>query len=122
MRRYAVIPIVISFMLSACAGTDALRTYEHDDLVSVQHNEANSYTLLTYLDSLGQTRQVLRRHGVCELVVTYTFTGEILLKERGREERVIEAVEASRITRHINAALGIFETPRPNPKEQITSI
>ncbi|WP_457653376.1 hypothetical protein [Rhodocaloribacter sp.] len=122
MKRHAIIMIMMSFVLSACAATDVVRTYERDDLVSVQHNDANSYTLLTYLDSLGQTRQVLRRYGVCEIVVTYTLTGEILLKERGRGERVIGAVEASRITRHINAVLGISDEPESVPRERITSI
>jgi len=122
MKRHAILWIVMSFVLGACAETDVVRTYERDDLVSVQHNNANSYTLLTYLDALGQTRQVLRRHGVCEIVVTYSLTGEILLKERGRGERVIGAVEASRITRHINAVLGISDEPEPGPREQLTSI
>ena len=94
--------ILLSCLLSACASTDLLNTYESDELVQVQHNQLNDYTLLIYNDPMGQTRHVLRKRGICELVITYTHTGAIQLKERGRDARTIGAVEAGRVTRHIN--------------------
>ena len=58
-------------------------------------------------------RHVFRRHGVFELGLRYTLGGEVFLKERGRQERPIDGVEASRATRYINDLLGIVpEEPR----------
>lgn len=58
-------------------------------------------------------RHVFRRHGVFELGLRYTPGGEVLLKERGRQEQPIDGVEAGRVTRYINGLLGIEpEQPR----------
>lgn len=118
-RSTALLALLLS-LTAACASTNEIATYEHDDLISVQHNDENSYTLLIYRDAVGQTRHVLRRSGICELVVTYTLTGDILMKERGEGERVITAVEASRLTHHINTLIGIVGSEKP--REHLSSI
>ena len=76
-----------------------------DDLLAVRHNDQNDYMLLVYRDPIGQTRHVLRRNGVCEIVMTYTIDGKILLKTRGKKEGDISPVEAGRITQRINNLL-----------------
>ncbi len=60
---------------------------------------------MVYKDRLGQTRQVLRRNGVTEMVVQYTIDGNITVKARGKKERQIEVVEAGHITQRINSLL-----------------
>ena len=77
--------------------------------MSVQHNDYNDYILLVYRDPLGQTRHVLRRHGVTEVVLTYTIEGKIKLKARGKKERLIQPLEAGHITQRINGLLNARE-------------
>ena len=77
--------------------------------MAVQHNEYNDYILLVYRDPLGQTRHVLRRHGVTEMVLTYTIEGRIILKARGKKEREIKPTEAGHITQRINGLLNASE-------------
>ena len=48
-----------------------METYETEDLVVVEHNAYNNYMLMVYKDPLGQTRHVLRRNGITEMVVRY---------------------------------------------------
>ncbi len=120
MYRSSALLVLLAHLLTACATSNEIATYEHDDLISVQHNDENSYTLLIYRDAVGQTRHVLRRSGVCELVITYSLKGDILVKERGEGERVITAIEASRLTRHINTLLGIVDNGKP--LEHLSSI
>ena len=111
MKRYAVLLILLPVLLGACTASGTLITYESDELVAVKHNQDTDCTLLIYRDPLGQTRHVFRKHGVFEFGLTFTLEGGIYLKERGRGEREIEAVEASRVTNHINNLLRV-ETPQ----------
>ncbi len=106
MKRYAVLLILLPVLLGACTVTE-LTTYESDELVAVKHNQDTDCTLLIYRDPLGQTRHVFRKHGVFEFGLIFTLEGDIYLKERGRGERAIEAVEASRVTDHINNLLRV---------------
>ena len=106
MKRYAVLFILLPVLLGACTATEFL-TYESDELVAVKHNQDTDCTLLIYRDPLGQTRHVFRKHGVFEFGLTFTLEGGIYLKERGRREREIEAIEASRVTNHINDLLRV---------------
>ncbi len=103
MRRSILLPV----LLGACTAMEPLTAYESDELVAVKHNQDTDCTLLIYRDPLGQTRHVFRKHGVFEFGLTYTLEGGIHLKERGRAERDIEAIEASRITNHINKLLSV---------------
>lgn len=96
--------ISLSF-LTGCASTDPLSAFESDDLMVVKHNEYNNYILMVYQDPLGQTRHVLRRNGITELVVTYTMEGGIELKLRGQKPRNVDSLEAGRITQRINSLL-----------------
>ncbi len=109
MKRLTVLLTLLPCLLCACATTDVLNTYERDELIAVQHNTTNDYTLLIYRDPLGQRRHVLRRHGVFELALTYTLNGEVALRERGCPPRVLEAIEAHRVTRHINDMLQVHK-------------
>jgi hypothetical protein len=95
--------------LSACSRLDTTSAYESEELVVVQHNAYNQYLLLVYRDPLGQTRHVLRRNGVTEMILTYKMEGIIKLKIRGKRERSIEAVEAGRLTQRINSLLKASE-------------
>lgn len=111
MNRHAVLLLALPFLLGACATTDALTSYESDELVAVKHNQHTDCTLLIYRDPLGQTRHVFRKHGVFEFGLTFTLEGDIILKERGRGEREIQAFEASRVTNRINHLLGAQKQP-----------
>ena len=63
--------------------------------------------LLIYQDAEGQKRHVVRRNGVCEIVLTYIHEGDIRIKTRGKKERKVDANEASRITDRINMMLQV---------------
>lgn len=107
MKRIAVLFALVPFLLGACTSTQVHSDFESDELIAVQHNQNTDCTLLTYRDPLGQTRHVFRKHGVFELGLTYTLAGEIVLKERGRNERRIEAIEANLVTQRINSLLEV---------------
>lgn len=109
MLKYLALAILASVALTACKTVETYEQYEAEDLLVVQHNEFNKYALLVYRDPLGQTKHVLRRNGVTELVLTYTIEGEIRLKARGKKERLIEATEAGRLTHRINSLLSASE-------------
>lgn len=105
-NRMRILFLLLVCLASGCAGTTSvLETYETEDLVVVEHNAYNNYMLMVYKDPLGQTRQVLRRNGVTEMVVQYTIDGNITVKARGKKERQIEVVEAGHITQRINSLL-----------------
>lgn len=101
------LPVIAAFLIvcAGCASVEETNYFEAEDLMAVQHNEFNDYLLLVYRDPLGQTRHVLRRYGITEIVLTYTIEGDILLKARGKKERTIEAPEAGHITQRINSLL-----------------
>ena len=109
MKRYAVLLILLPVLLGACTASESLTSYESDELVAVKHNQTTDCTLLIYRDPLGQTRHVFRKHGIFEFGLTFTLEGGIYLKERGRGEREIEAIEASRVTNRINNLLRVEE-------------
>ncbi len=118
MKRLAVFLVLMPCLLCACTATQALDSYERDELVSVKYNPKTDCTLLTYRDSIGQTRHVFRKHGVFELGLAYTLAGDFILKERGHHERRIEAVELSRVRHHINNQLQV----KQQRSEQLSSI
>lgn len=101
--------LVLLLGLSACTRIDATSAYETEELVVVQHNDYNKYLLLVYRDPIGQTRHVLRRNGITEMILTYTLEGHIKLKTRGQKERKIEPMEAGTITQRINSLLNATE-------------
>lgn len=105
MKRYCAFFILLPFLLGACTPSARLAAYESEELIAVRHNQETDCTLLIYRDPTGDTRHVFRKHGVFELGILYTMQGEILLKERGRTQRTIEALEADRVTRRINDLL-----------------
>ncbi len=119
MKRYAALLILLPVLLGACTATEPLRAYESDELVAVKHNQDTDCTLLIYRDPFGQTRHIFRKHGVFEFGLTFTLEGGIYLKERGRGEREIEAIEASRVTNHINNLLRVQEQQKP--KEHLSN-
>ena len=102
MNRLLLLAAVFALTTGCSSSAPTTLDYERDELISVQHNTENMMTLLTYRDPLGQTRHVLRQNGVFEFALTYTLVGKIALKERGGEEREIDAAEASIVTSHIN--------------------
>lgn len=118
MNRHAAILILLPCLMGACATTDALHLYEYD-LVSMIHNSENGYTLLVYHNVLGEARHVLRQEGICEIVIVYTPSGSIKLKERGRRERKIDAYVAGRLTAQINALL---HEGQPGPQRSTSNI
>ena len=107
MKPYAVLFILLPVLLGACTAMEPLASYERDELVAVKHNQDTDCTLLINRDPLGQTRHVFRKHGIFEFGLTFTLEGGIYLKERGRGEREIEAIEASRVTNRINNLLRV---------------
>ena len=81
----------------------------------MRHNQNTNYTVLVYRDALGQLRQVVRKQGVCEMVITYTVTGDILLKERGADPRRLQPREADVLAHRIKTLLRRKPTTRPAP-------
>lgn len=111
--------LALVLLLAACTSTRSTSTpYERDELVSVHFNKTNDYTLLVYRDGIGQKRHVLRRAGVFEMMVTYTFTGDVKLLLRGDKERVLESHEAQEVTLYVN---DVIHAKDPIPS-QATSI
>jgi hypothetical protein len=105
MKRLVALPLFF-LLYSGCSSTKPVSPYyENDDLVAVQYNTETAYTLLIYQDQEGQTRHVLRKRGVCELVITYSGADDIALKERGAPERKITVAEAFQVTKFINSRL-----------------
>ena len=106
-----ILPIIAVFLITCvgCRSVEETNYFEAEDLMSVQHNDYNDYILLVYRDPLGQTRHVLRRYGITEMVLTYTIEGKIVLKARGKKERVIKPTEAGHITQRINGLLNASE-------------
>ncbi len=96
--------LAAAFCLSGCGAT-LNASYESHDLLVVQHNTYNDYMLMVYRDAMGQTRHIVRRRGVCEMVLTYELDGDILLKARGEKVRSVDAFEAARLTYRINSLL-----------------
>ncbi len=109
MQKLIFILVFSLFACAGCATVENTNYFEAEDLMAVQHNDFNDYLLLVYRDPLGQTRHVLRRHGVTEMVLTYTIEGRIKLKTRGKRERFIKAIEAGHITQRINGLLNTRE-------------
>lgn len=114
MNRYAALLVLLPF-LSACASTQELDLYEYD-LVAMVHNSDNGYTLMVYQDVLGEARHVLRRNGICEVILTYTPSGAIKLNERGRHERTLMSYEAGQLTEEINVLLNNGQSMQVQPK------
>ena len=107
MKRLTVLLIFLPCLLCACVSFESLTAYESDELIEVKHNTNTDCTLLVYRDPMGQLRHVFRRHGIFEFGLTFRMDGGITLKERGRGERDIEAMEASRVTQRINAMMNV---------------
>ena len=107
MKRLTVLLVLLPCLLCACASVESLTSYESDELIEVKHNNNSDCTLLVYRDPMGQLRHVFRRHGIFEFGLTFRTDGGISLKERGRTERDIEAMEASRVTRRINTMMSV---------------
>lgn len=105
MPKLLLIVVALLIAFSGCTTVKKASYLEEEDLMAVQHNEYNEYILLVYRDALGQTRHVLRQHGITEIVLTYTIEGRIKLKERGEKERIIKPTEAGHITQRINGLL-----------------
>lgn len=120
MKRFFFLStLACALLLSACTSSrSTMMSYERDELVSVHFNKSNDYTLLIYRDGIGQVRHVLRRSGVFEMVVTYTFTGDVKLLIRGQKERTLQSYEAQEITSYVNEIIHAESAPPP----QVTSI
>lgn len=115
MNHLALLALALSCLLGACATSSPTASYENDDLISMRHNKHNDYTVLVYRDPLGQLRQVVRRKGVCEMVITYTVSGDITLKARGEDLRRLQPAEADDLSRHIKTLLRQKQTTQPAP-------
>ena len=107
MKRLTLLLVLMPCLLCACSSIESLTAYESDELLAVRHNQNSDCTLLIYRDPMGQTRHVFRKHGIFEFGLTFRPDGGISLKERGRSERDIEAIEASRVTQRINTMLSV---------------
>ena len=107
MKPLTVLLVLLPCLLCACSSVESLTSYESDELIEVQHNRNSDCTLLIYRDPMGQLRHVFRRHGIFEFGLTFRADGGITLKERGRMERDIEAMEASQVTQRINTLMSV---------------
>ena len=107
MKRILILFALLPCLLGACTSVETMVAYESDELVAVKHNQNSDCTLLIYRNPMGQTRHVFRKHGVFEFGLVFWPDGAISLKERGRIERDIEAIEASQVTQRINNMLSV---------------
>ena len=90
----------------------------------MRHNQNTDYTVLVYRDPRGQLRQVVRKQGVCEMIITYTVTGDILLKTRDEDLRRLQPHEADALAQEIKTLLRQKQAPSyaapPKPKPSAT--
>ena len=84
------IPVVLAMLIAFNGCTSTSSIHEEEDLVTFSHNKVTDYTLLVYESDNGDTRQVLRHKGVCELILIETKDGEYMLKKRGEEKQKLE--------------------------------
>lgn len=96
----------LMFCLAVSAGCKSTRTiYEQEDLITIAHNSGSDYTLLVYRNTRGQTRKVLRRKGICEMMLVETDSGEFLFKERGHEAKLVVGAGLRAIETHIEGLI-----------------
>ena len=99
--RFLLPTLVLALVfLSGCARTAEL--HELDDLLTIAHNEVTDYTLLVYRNPNGTIRRVLRRKGVCEMMLIETMAGDYYLKERGETVRKLEPTMISAVKSHLH--------------------
>ena len=79
MRHFVWLWLAGALLLMGCRTTASV--YERDDLVTITHNKESDYTLLIYQSPTGRIRNVLRRKGVCELLLYETNDGDFFLVE-----------------------------------------
>ncbi len=89
-----------AFLLMGCKSTASV--YERDDLVTITHNKESDYTLLVYQSATGRIRKVLRRKGVCELLLFEADDGNFFLKERGHEPKKLTAMTMQSVQAHLD--------------------
>ena len=102
MRRILPVLLLVFCVVSGCTSTGTVHE-EKEDLVTFSHNKMTDYTLLVYESENGDTRQVLRHSGVCELILVETKEGEYLLKKRGEEAQKINPEDVPYIKNRINS-------------------
>lgn len=88
MRR--LLPVFLLALCVATGCTSSRSIHESEDLVTFSHNKMTDYTLLVYQSEDGDTRQVLRHNGVCEMILIETRDGDYTLKKRGEETKMLE--------------------------------
>jgi hypothetical protein len=98
-RSFSGLLLVLLLATAGCSRTTSI--YESDDLVSIIHNNATEYTLLVYQDTAGRSLQVLRRKGICELMLIELGEGDYLLKEQGRDYRKLSSSSVVAIRSHM---------------------
>ena len=99
MRKSLLVVVLSTFVFAGCQSTSS--AYEKDDLVTITHNSGSDYTLLVYRSTKGRTRKVLRKKGVCELLLIETDEGEFYLKERGQEARKLPLASVVAVEAHL---------------------
>ena len=88
MRRLLPVLLLVFCVATGCTSTSTI--HENEDLVTFSHNKMTDYTLLVYQSDNGDTRQVLRHNGVCELILIETHDGDYMLKKRGEESQKLD--------------------------------
>lgn len=103
MGRLVFLLILCLTFIAGCKRTGSI--YEQEDLVTIAHNSGSDYTLLVYRDTRGKTRKVLRRKGICEMMLVETDTGEFLFKERGHDARLVFGAGLELVESHIESLI-----------------
>ena len=117
MRTYLLAILLSAFVFSGCKSTSSI--YEKDDLITITHNSGSEYTLLTYRSVQGRTRKVLRRQGVCELLLIETDEGDYVLKERGQDPKKLSAATVAAVQTHLDEL--VYGTGEPENEVGETS-
>ena len=100
MRLLLVVLAAGLLLFSGCRSTASV--YERDDLITIAHNKGSDYTLLVYQSATGRIRKVLRRNGVCELLLFEADDGDFYLKERGNEAKKLTAITMESVQAHLD--------------------
>ncbi|MFK7846421.1 MAG: hypothetical protein AB8G77_14070 [Rhodothermales bacterium] len=100
MWKSLLMVLVGTIVFTGCKSTSS--AYEKDDLITIAHNRGSDYTLLVYRSTKGRTRKVLRRKGVCELLLIESDEGEFFLKERGQEPRKLPLTSVQAVEAHLD--------------------
>ena len=102
---------VLFFTIACLMGCSSSVNLGRDDLVRIMHNSESEYTLLVYQSPTGKLRKVLRKKGVCELLLIEAEDGDVWLKERGADMRLLTEAHTILVEAQLHALIHVQQKP-----------